>query len=859
MPAKKSEDTETTTKKPRATKATTAATTATPKARATKATTAASPAAPKARATKPTAASAAAKKPRATKATATASTSKSRGRAVTVNGIHDLVIVESPAKARTLQGILGAGYEITASVGHVRDLPKSKLGVDIAADFEPSYIVPREKKQVVAGIKEAASSAQTIYLATDPDREGEAISWHLVAAAGLEGRPMKRVVFHEITPHAIREAFENPRDIDFALVDAQQARRVLDRLVGYQISPLLWKKVRRGLSAGRVQSAAVRMIVDRERQILDFNPKEYWTIDTQLGKQAQPDAATFTARLRGKQGERDYEINTTEVAQEVSAALKQSAYAVSNVRRRDIHRRPAPPFTTSTLQQEASRRFGYTARRTMALAQQLYEGIDVRGAGRVGLITYMRTDSTNLSELALTEIRGYIGQKFGGDFLPTAPRVYKARKGAQEAHEAIRATSVDREPNAAELRALTVDQRKLYTLIWQRGVACQMADAVLDSVSVDVDAAAPTGDVYQLRASASAVRFPGYRALYEEVTEAQADSGQTGDEPAATISAVPLPDLAIGDPLTLIDLKADQHFTEPPPRFTEATLVKELEENGIGRPSTYAPIISTIQDRGYVERENRQLKPTELGFVVNDSWSSSSPTWSTCATRLRWRTSSTRLPRARVPGARPCASSTTRCTRRWRTPPTRRPSSRSGRLCAECEKPRSVARPLGPFFACSGFPECRYTRPDGDQEQETTDEKCDLCGSDMTVKRGRFGTFLACTTYPECKGTKPLLVKTGVPCPVDGGEIVERSTKKGRRFYGCSNYPACDYTSWQRPLQQVCPDCGGLIVADRGRRAHCTKCEWTGPSSQAAERDPNDVVVAPAAPPVTPAATPVAS
>ena len=822
MPAKKSADTETTTKKPRATRA-------------------ASTAAPKARATG-TATAAATKKPRATKA----GPAKTRGRATARfngNGVHDLVIVESPAKARTLQGILGAGFEITASVGHVRDLPKSKLGVDIAADFEPSYIVPREKKQVVAGIKEAASTASTIYLATDPDREGEAISWHLVEAAGLEGRPMKRVVFHEITPNAIREAFENPRDIDFALVDAQQARRVLDRLVGYQISPLLWKKVRRGLSAGRVQSAAVRMIVDREREIMDFIPREYWTIDTQLAKQEQPDAATFTARLRGKQGVRNFEVGDDDAARAVSTALRQSAYAVSNVRRRDLHRRPAPPFTTSTLQQEASRRFGYTARRTMALAQQLYEGIEVRGAGRVGLITYMRTDSTNLSDLALNEIRAYIGQKFGGDFLPSAPRFYKSRKGAQEAHEAIRATSVDREPNAAELRALTADQRKLYTLIWQRGVACQMADAVLDSVSVDVDAAAPAGDVYQLRASASAVRFPGFRALYEEVTEAQADAGNT-DEPATTISAVPLPDLAIGDPLTLLDLKADQHFTEPPPRFTEATLVKELEENGIGRPSTYAPIISTIQDRGYVERENRQLKPTELGFVVNDFMVEQFPN----VVDLRYTAEMEDELDEIASGARP-----------WR--PTVRElynplhealasaadapavMQETGELCPECERPliRRFGR-FGPFFACSGFPECRYTRPDSDQEQETTDEKCDLCGSDMTVKRGRFGAFLACTRYPECKGTKPLLVKTGVPCPVDGGEIVERSTKKGRRFYGCSNYPNCDFTSWQRPLQQVCPECGGLIVADRGRRAHCTKCEWSGPASQAAERDPNDVV-----------------
>jgi DNA topoisomerase-1 len=749
------------------------------------------------------------------------------------SGRHDLVIVESPAKARTLAGILGPSYEITASVGHVRDLPRSKLGVDVDKEFEPQYVVPREKADVVKKIKEAAGRADTIYLATDPDREGEAISWHLVEAAGLEGRPHQRVVFHEITPTAIQEAFNHPRDIDFALVNAQQARRVLDRLVGYKISPLLWRKVRRGLSAGRVQSAAQRMIVDREREILDFQAKEYWTIDALLQKAAEPNSANFTARLRGQTGKRNFEIGSTEEAQRIAGLLRQSAFVVKSVRRRDVHRRPAPPFTTSTLQQEASRRFGFTARRTMALAQQLYEGIELRGSNRVGLITYMRTDSTNLADVAVREIRAYVGRKFGGDFLPSTPRVYKSRKGAQEAHEAIRATSVAREPGSPELRGLTNDQRRLYTLIWQRAVACQMADAILDSISVDIDATPPRDAAFQLRATASAVRFPGYRQLYEEAR----DEGTTDGEEEQQL-ATPLPDMAAGDPLALRDLKSDQHFTEPPPRYTEATLVKALEENGIGRPSTYAPILSTIQDRGYVERDGRALKPTELGFVVNDFLREQFPN----VVDLRFTAEMEEDLDEIASGERPWQPT----VRELYNPLNEALQSaeqapkviqETGEVCPESGHPliRRFGR-YGPFFACSGFPECRYTRPDGDVEAEKTDEKCDVCGSEMVVKRGRFGAFLACTRYPECKGTKPLLQKTGIPCPLDGGEIVERTTKKGRRFYGCSNYPTCEFTSWQRPLPQVCPQCSGMIVAERGRRAKCTNCGWTGPATQAKER-----------------------
>ncbi len=772
---------------------------------------------------------------------AAATTAKARSRRATASGPHDLVIVESPAKARTLTGILGAGYEITASVGHIRDLPRSKLGVDVDNEFEPEYVVPKEKRDVVEGIRAAAARADTIYLATDPDREGEAISWHLVEAAALAERPLRRVVFHELTPNAIHEAFAHPRDIDLALVDAQQARRVLDRLVGYKISPLLWRKVRRGLSAGRVQSVAVRMVVEREREVTAFQAQEYWTIDAALAKTGLADSPSFSARLRGVQGKRGFSIDDGAEAERLSALLRSAQHAVKSVRRRDQHRRPAPPFTTSTLQQEASRRFGYTARRTMALAQQLYEGTELPGAGRVGLITYMRTDSMNLAHEAVSEIRAYVGQRFGGDFLPNTARVYKARKGAQEAHEAIRPTSVQRDPGADVLRRLSPDQRRLYTLIWQRAVACQMADAILDSVSIDIEATpsgvagaieatpASAAEVYELRATASVLRFPGYRQLYEE-----AKDGDDQDEP----DIIALPDMEAGDRLDLRDLQSEQHFTEPPPRYTEATLVKALEENGIGRPSTYAPILTTIQDRGYVEREARQLRPTELGFVVNDFMIEQFPN----VVDLKFTAAMEGDLDEIASGQRPWQPT----VRELYNPLSEALLSaedapavvqETGETCPECEKPliRRFGR-FGPFFACSGFPECRYTRPDESEPEQTTDEKCDVCASAMVVKRGRFGAFLACSRYPECKGTKPLLQKTGIPCPTDGGEIVERQTRKGRHFYGCANYPKCEFTSWQRPLETVCPDCGGLIVAERGRRVHCTACEWKGPASAARPR-----------------------
>jgi DNA topoisomerase-1 len=753
---------------------------------------------------------------------------------------RQLVIVESPAKARTLASILGGGYEIAASLGHVRDLPKSRLGVAVDDDFEPSYIVPKEKREVVKRLKEAAAAAEGVYLATDPDREGEAISWHLVEAAELAGWPLRRVVFHEITPEAVREAFRHPRQIDADLVDAQQARRVLDRLVGYKISPLLWRKVRRGLSAGRVQSVALRMVVEREREITAFQAREYWTIDALLAKSTETDVPAFSARLRGLAGRRSFAIANEAEAERVAGQLRRAAFVVKSVRKRDQHRRPAPPFITSTLQQEAFRRFGFSAQRTMAIAQGLYEGVELPGAGRVGLITYMRTDSTHLAHGAVQEIRGYVARRFGGDFLPSSPRVYRSRRGAQEAHEAIRPTSVLREPGSAALRPLTADQRRLYGLIWQRAVASQMADAVLDAVTVDIEAR-PEGsdDVYELRAAASAVRFPGFRQLYEEARD------ETHEEEEEPVLAS-LPELTAGDALYLRDLAREQHFTQPPPRYTEATLIKALEENGIGRPSTYAPTIATIQKRTYVEKEGRNLRPTELGFVVNDFLVERFPDYvdvgftaeleedldQVAAGRRPWR-----------PTVREFYEPLARAVESAEAAPAL--AQETGEACPECGRPlvRRFGR-YGAFLACSGFPECRYTRPDGEaRAPEASDETCDICGAAMVVKRGRFGPFLACSRYPECKGTKPLLQKTGIPCPQDGGEIVERRTKRGRRFYGCSNYPRCDYTSWQRPLPALCPSCGGLVVAERGRRARCTVCQWKGPASATRPREARETPV----------------
>jgi DNA topoisomerase-1 len=776
----------------------------------------------------------AARKPAKKRAAGRASSkSKTVARPRSTGAGKHLVIVESPAKARTLSGILGREYEVRASVGHVRDLPKSQLGVDVDAEFAPRYIIPKDKKEVVKGLKEAAKYADRVYLATDPDREGEAISWHLLEAMELDPSRYQRVEFHEITADAVREAFNHPRQIDMHLVDAQQGRRVLDRLVGYKISPILWKKIRGGLSAGRVQSVALKMVVDREREIEAFVAQEYWTIDTRLAKQGDRDENGFTARLAGLPGTKKAEITSGEQANAITADLRRAAYSVRDVKKKQQSRRPSPPFTTSTLQQEASRRFGFSAKRTMAVAQQLYEGLNIPGQGQVGLITYMRTDSLNIAEIARNEARAFIGEKYGKDFVPETPRFYKAKsKGAQEAHEAIRPTSSFRVP-AAMAASLKPDQVKLYGLIWQRLIASQMAEAVFDQVSVEVDASVDTQPApYLLRASASHMRFAGFRQVYIEGRD-------TDDDEDAEKQ---LPDLNQRDALRMLQVTPDQHFTEPPPRYTEATLVKALEENGIGRPSTYAPIMSTIQDRGYVKKDGRALKPEDLGLVVSDMLSERFPGIVDTGFTARMEDELDEVAsgeRTWPPVVREFYEPLQEALAAAADAP--RVEEQTDEKCDKCGQPMIMRwGRFGQFLACSGYPECKNARPVGSEkapEPEPTDEKCPECASPMVSKRGPFGQFLECTKYPECKTRRPVLQKIGVLCPKDGGEITERKTRKGRQrtFYGCANYPKCDFTTNTRPLKQKCPVCGGLTVAAAKESAKCTACDWTGDVDAAPE------------------------
>jgi DNA topoisomerase-1 len=743
-----------------------------------------------------------------------------------------LVVVESPAKARTISRILGSNYDVKASVGHVRDLPKRDLGIQVDDGFLPKYIVPKEKARTVKEIRDAAQKAGDVYLATDPDREGEAIAWHLLEAADLGALPTHRVVFHEITPEAVRASFDHPRDIDMKLVDAQQARRVLDRLVGYRLSPFLWTKVRRGLSAGRVQSVAVRLVVEREREIQGFTRQEYWTIDAELEKpQVIP---TFRARLHGHAGKKQkLEIPNETESQRLVALLQSAAYRVLSVQTKTQPRRPAAPFITSTLQQEASRKLGFSTKRTMQIAQHLYEGLSLGEEGEVGLITYMRTDSTNVAASAQQETRAYITERYGRQFLPSSARVYtKKVKGAQEAHEAIRPTHVRREPEGVR-RYLNNDQFRLYNLIWQRMVASQMADALLDVTTVDIEATPSDGrNPLLIRATNTQLQFAGFRQVYIEGRD---------DDTEEDLGKNPLPPLSEADLLRALGFFPEQHFTEPPPRYTEATLIKALEEKGIGRPSTYAPTMSTIQDRGYIEKDGRNLKPSDLGFVVNDLLVEHFPDFVDVGFTAgmedelddiaegdrRWQPVVEQY-------YRPLESALT--VAKDAAP---KQVETTDVKCPECGRPMLIRwGRRGRFLACSGFPECKGTLPlEGEQQQEApqaTDEKCPECDSPMVIKSGRFGRFLACSRYPECKGRKPLAVTTGVRCPKDGGDLLERRSRRGRIFYGCSNYPKCDFTTWTRPLPQPCPNCGGLITAERDGKAKCTACNWRGEVEQAA-------------------------
>ena len=701
-----------------------------------------------------------------------------------------LVIVESPAKARTVGQILGKEYLVAASQGHVRDLPRSRIGVDLEQDFQPSYEIIREKTAILRDLKRAGDEATTIYLATDPDREGEAISWHLQTEAGWgqHPEPPKRVVFHEITKEAVSEAFRHPREIDMQLVNAQQARRILDRLVGYQISPLLWRRVQRGLSAGRVQSVSLRLVVDREREIESFVPKESWTLEAQLHKETgpadQPDI--FTAVLRSVKGQKArLTIADEAAARRYENELKDAAYKVTDVSKREVWQRPTSPFITSTMQQEASRKLRFTARKTMVVAQQLYEGLAVDDEGPAGLITYMRTDSTKVAASALRETRQYIRERFGPEYLPEKAREHRTRsKVAQEAHEAIRPTSIRRDPDSLK-PYLTPDQLNLYRLIRARMLASQMADARSEATTVDIEATCrASSDIYIFRATGSVLKFPGFRTLYLEGR----DDGK--DDEGRKV----LPELAGGDPLLCPKLEALQHFTQPPLRYTEATLIKALEEKGIGRPSTYAPTVSTLLDRQYVVKERNHLTPTRLGTTVTDLLTQ-------FFTGVMDPDFTARLEEE--------LDEVSRGEREW--------------IPMLHEFYRPFARAL--VEADAAMPRVKL--------EEKTEETCEVCGRPMVIKTGRFGQFIACTGFPECKATKPLLKKIGVSCPRCGGDIVERRTRgKRRSFYGCSNYPNCDFIALQRPVDTPCPECGGLMVEEARGRVACTVCAWKGPVPQ---------------------------
>jgi DNA topoisomerase-1 len=692
-----------------------------------------------------------------------------------------LVIVESPAKAKTVSRYLGKGYTVRASVGHVRDLLRSKLSVDVENNFEPRYRVPNEKREVVKELKTLAKKAEDIYLATDPDREGEAIAWHLLEAAEFEEDRTHRVVFHEITQDAVSNAFEHPREIDMDLVDAQQARRILDRLVGYGISPILWEKVRSRLSAGRVQSVALRLIVEREREIENFNPVEYWSIEADL----LPEGGKIPYRAKlAKINGKDPNLGNQDDTEVILEEMRRSSYLVDSIKRGQRRRFPSAPFITSTLQQDASRSLGFTAKKTMSVAQQLYEGVELDGEGISGLITYMRTDSTQISEVAIKEVRSYISKSFGKGFLPDTPSKYKTRaQSAQEAHEAIRPTSVLRQPKSIK-RYLTRDQFRLYELIWKRFVASQMNPALYKTLSVEV--VGNNGqNKYLLRASGSQLEFPGFLVLYEEGKDEDQVAEEEGDS-----DRIPIDDIKEKQTQILKELYPEQHFTQPPPRYTEASLVQALEENGIGRPSTYAPIISTIQNRGYVVRESKRLLPTETGFLVNDLVVEFFPN----IVDVNFT------------------------------------SHLEEELDEIASGDAAWVDVMSEFY--ESFSErlehAKASMPEVKAELEKVGRPCPKCGHDLIIRWGRYGKFISCSNFPDCRYTEPYLEKIGMTCPkCKEGDVVRRKTRRGRTFYGCSRYPECDFTSWQQPIPTPCPSCGGTLTIANKRELKCMDCEQT--------------------------------
>jgi DNA topoisomerase I len=796
-----------------------------------------------------------------------------------------LVIVESPAKAKTIQKYLGKGYTVEASLGHIKDLPKSNLGVDIDDEFETEYIVIPGKEKVVAKLKKLAQSAESIYLAPDPDREGEAIAAHLAEELGDgtkkkkskkkedgDGLRIQRVTFNEITQRAVREAFEHPRQIDRNLVDAQQARRVLDRLVGYQVSPLLWDKVRRGLSAGRVQTVALRLIVEREREIKAFEKKEYWTIDAHLAANKPP---AFNARFLGK-GEEKIEVPNGEEAEKIRAALEQADWLVRSVEKKERRRNATPPFTTSKLQQDSSRKLRFSVKRTMMIAQRLYEGVELGEEGLVGLITYMRTDSTRVSNEALAEVREYIGKEYGANYMPESPNTYKEKKEAQAAHEAIRPTSAMRHPDQVK-QYLKEDEFKVYKLIWQRFVASQMNPAVFDQTTVDIDAKSGS-DTFWFRVTGSVMKFDGFLKVYEESKEGK-------DEEDEELKHK-LPAMEAGQKLTLKELKPEQHFTEPPPRYNEASLVKELEERGIGRPSTYSAILSTIQERQYVQKLGGKFSPTEIGMVVTDllvenfrdifdvqytarleeeldeieegkeKWTDAlAEFYKRFAKDLKYAEKHMEnIKRMEKPTDEKCERCGSPLVIKWgkhgsfyacssydkedpnsctftKENPINLPDLDSADVqettqeeyCENCGRVMVLKRGrFGQFMACTGYPDCKTTRR-LDQGRKVPDipldEKCPKCQRNLVIRHGRYGEFTSCSGYPDCKWVKQNYI--GVKCPeCEDGEIVEKKARrKGNTFYGCSNYPKCKFTSANKPIAEKCPECGSAYLVEKNLKS----------------------------------------
>jgi DNA topoisomerase-1 len=735
--------------------------------------------------------------------------------------MNALVIVESPAKAKTINKILGKEFTVKASVGHVKDLPAKNLGVDVEKNFEPQYVIIPGKEKIIRELKKASKEADTIFLAPDPDREGEAIAWHIASEISdkksrTANGKIYRIVFNEITERAVREAIKNPHKIDINKVEAQQARRILDRLVGYGLSPLLWRKVRRGLSAGRVQSVAVRIVVDREREIDAFTAEEYWSISAEFEGSSPP---VFWTRLHkiNQQSETDnkFLIPNGEAAGTLVADIRNREFVLSRIERKQRKRMPYPPFITSTLQQEAVRKLRFPAKKTMMIAQQLYEGIELGNEGAVGLITYMRTDSHRVAPEAQEWARNLIGSLYGKEYVPEKPPFYKSKASAQEAHEAIRPTYSDKKPQAVK-QFLSKDQYALYVLIWNRFISSQMSPAQLEQTTLLIEDDKKT---YELRASGTVVRFDGFMALYTEgKDEIEEENGLT------------LPPLKEGEMLKLLNLLPKQHFTQPPPRYTEATLVKALEEKGIGRPSTYAAILSTIQDRKYVTKTEGRFSPTELGAVVNDYLVERFSELIDVGFTAKMEDELDHIEDGKLQWVKvvkdfykPFKKDLTEALETTgKVKPKDIPTEAT---CEKCGLPMVIRWGRhGRFLACTGFPECKNTKPyvtEGEEQKangtetivQQTDEICEKCSSPMVIKSGRYGKFLACSKYPECKNTKPL--STGIKCPNDGGDIVERRSKKGKQFWSCSNYPKCKFASWYKPVPRQCPGCGADFLFEK--------------------------------------------